>query len=121
MPYSYDTNLKSSEATLTLVSPRNWTAQGVTSLSLWFRGASANAAVPMYVALNGTAAVYHADPAAAQKAGWTQWVIPLQTFADKGVPLANVTSITIGFGTKGNTTTAGGTGKMYFDDVRLYR
>ncbi len=121
MPYSYDTNLKSSEATLTLASTRNWTAQGVTSLSLWIRGASTNAAVRMYVALNGTAAVYHDNPTATQRAGWTQWVIPLQAFADQGVPLANVTSITIGFGTKGSTTTPGGTGKMYFDDLRLYR
>jgi hypothetical protein len=121
MPYTYDTNLKFSEATLTLVSPRNWTAQGVTSLSLWFRGASANAAERMYVALNGSAVVYHADPAAAQARGWTPWVVPLQAFADQGVNLANVTSITIGFGTRGNTTVAGGTGKVYFDDIRLYR
>ncbi|MEK7996228.1 MAG: hypothetical protein AAB403_20705, partial [Planctomycetota bacterium] len=121
MPYAYDTNLKFSEATLTLVSMRNWTAQGVTSLSLWFRGASANAAVRMYVALNGTAVVYQDNPDATKIAGWTKWVIPLQAFADQGVNLANVTSITIGFGTKGNTTVAGGTGKMYFDDLRLYR
>jgi len=121
MPYSYDTNLKGSEATLTLVSPRDWTAQGVTSLSLWFRGASANAAVRMYVALDGAAVVYHDNPNATQRAGWTQWVIPLQVFADQGVTLANVTSITIGFGTKGSTTAGGGTGKVYFDDLRLYR
>ena len=121
MPYSYDTNLKGSEATLTLVSPRDWTAQGVTSLSLWFRGASTNAAVRMYVALDGTAVVYHDNPNATQRAGWTQWVIPLQVFTDQGVPLANVTSITIGFGTKGSTTAPGGTGTIYFDDIRLYR
>ena len=121
MPYAYDTNLKFSEATLTLASTRNWTAQGVTSLSLWFRGASANAAVRMYVALNGSAVVYHDNPSVAKTSGWTQWVIPLQAFADQGVNLANMTGITIGFGTKGTTTVAGGTGKMYFDDIRLYR
>jgi len=32
-----------------------------------------------------------------------------------------VTSIGIGFGTRGSTTTAGGTGKVYFDDLRLIR
>jgi len=121
MPYAYDTNLKFSEATLTLASNRDWTAQGVTSLSLWFRGAPANAAVRMYVALNGTAVAYHDNPDAAKIGGWTQWVIPLQAFADQGVNLANVTSISIGFGTKGSTATAGGTGKIYFDDIRLYR
>ncbi len=121
MPLAYDNNLKFSEATRTLVSGRDWTAQGVTSLSLWFRGASTNAAEKMYVALNGTAVVYNSDTNATQKSSWTHWIIPLQQFADQGVNLTSVTSITIGLGTKGNTTTAGGTGKMYFDDIRLYR
>jgi len=121
MPYAYDTNLKSSEATLTLASSRDWTAQGVTSLSLWFRGASANAAERMYVALNGTAVIYHDNANVAQIATWTEWVIPLQQFAALGVNLTNVTSIAIGFGTRGNTTVAGGTGQMYIDDIRLYR
>ncbi len=119
MPYAYDTNLKSSQATLTLTPARDWTAQGVTTLSLWFQGEAANAAEKMYVALNGTAVVYNSDTSLTQKTAWTQWVIPLQQFT--GVNLTNVTSITIGFGTKGNTTTPGGTGKMYFDDLRLYR
>ncbi len=121
MPLSYDNNLKFSEATLMLTAGRDWTRQGVTELSLWFRGAATNAAERMYVALNGTAVVYHTNPAIAQTAGWTEWVIPLQQFAALGVNLTNVTSITIGFGTRGNTTVAGGKGQMYFDDIRLYR
>ena len=121
MPLSYDNNFKFSEATLTLTAGNDWTRQGVTELSLWHRGVAANAGERMYVALNGTAAVYHNDPNVAQTTAWTEWVIPLQQFADLGVNLANVTSITIGFGTRGNTTTAGGTGQMYFDDIRLYR
>jgi hypothetical protein len=120
MPYSYDNNLKTSEATLTLVYPRNWTEEGVTKLSLWFRGDPANAAERMYVALNGNAVVYHADPKAAQIATWTEWVIDLKAFADQGVVLTNVNTITLGFGTK-NSPVAGGSGKMYFDDIRLYR
>ena len=122
MPLSYDDNFKLSEATLTLTAAgRDWTRQGITALSLWFRGAAANAAERMYVALNDTAVVYHTDPAAAQATAWTEWVIPLQQFAGLGVDLTNVTSVTIGFGTRGNTTAAGGTGQMYFDDIRLYR
>jgi hypothetical protein len=74
----------------------------------------------MFVALNGTAAIYNDDPAAAQNANWTKWVIPLQAFADQGVNLANVNTITIGFGTK-NSPAAGGTGMMYFDDIQLNR
>ncbi len=120
MPLVYNNNLKYSEATLTLSSNRNWTAQGVTQLSLWFVGKSANSAEKLYVALNGAAVVYHDDPAAARINKWTPWVIPLQQFAGSGVNLSNVTSITIGLGTRGTTTVAGGTGKMYFDDIRLY-
>jgi len=121
MPLSYDNNLKSSEATLTLTAGQDWTRQGVTELSLWLRGAATNAAERMYVALNGTAVVYHTNSAVAQTAGWTEWVIPLQQFASLGANLTNVTSVTIGFGTRGNTTVAGGKGQMYFDDIRLYR
>jgi len=119
MPYFYDNNLKTSEATLTLVYPKDWTAEGVTRLSLWFRGDSANAAEQMFVALNGTAVVYNDDPAATQITGWTEWSIDLQHFADQGVNLANVNSIVIGFGTKGSPA-AGGSGQMNFDDIRLY-
>jgi hypothetical protein len=121
MPMTYDNNRKYSEATMTLSSNKNWTAQGVTELSLWFTGKSANSAEKLYVALNGTAVVYHDNPAAAQINKWTQWVIPLQTFANMGVNLSNVTSVTIGLGTRGNTTVAGSAGKMYFDDIRLNR
>ncbi len=115
--YRYDNNLKTSEATLTLAYPRDWTKEGVTKLSLWFRGASGNADERMFLALNGTAAVYHDDPAATQKAGWNEWVIDLAAF---GVSLTSVDTITIGFGTK-NAAAAGGSGTMYFDDVRLLR
>jgi len=120
MPYRYDNNLKTSEATMTLVYPRDWTEEGVAKLSLWLRGTSANSAERMYIALNGTAVVYHDDAAATQKTGWNQWVIDLQAFADQGVNLASVNTITIGIGTK-NSPAAGGTGTMYFDNIRLYR
>ncbi len=120
MIYRYDNANKTSEATLTLVYPRDWIEEGVTKLSLWFRGASVNAADRMYVALNGNEVVYHDDPAATQKAGWNQWLIGLQEFADQGVNLTIVDTITIGIGTK-DSPVAGGTGTMYFDDIRLIR
>ena len=118
MIYRYDNNLKTSEATLTLTRQRDWTAEGVTKLSLWFRGDGTNAAERMFVAVNGNAVVYHDDPAVAQTTAWTEWVIDLTQFA--GVDLANVNTISIGFGTKGSPA-AGGSGKMYFDDIRLIR
>ena len=121
MPLSYDNNRKFSEATLTLTSGKDWTREGVANLSLWFRGAAANAPEKMYVALNGTAVAYNNDTSLTQKTTWTEWVIPLQQFSGQGVNLTNVTSVTIGFGTRGNTTVAGGAGQMYFDDIRLQR
>ena len=117
MIYRYDNAGRTSEATLTLVYPRDWTEEGVTKLSLWIRGSAANAADRMFVALNGAAVVYHDDPAATRLTGWNEWVIDLATF---GVNLTNVNSITIGIGTK-NSPAVGGAGTMYFDDIRLVR
>jgi len=116
MIYRYDNAGKTSEATLTLVWPKDWTAQGVTKLSLWVRGGANNAADRLYVALNGTAVVYHDDPAATQLAGWNEWVIDLAAF---GVNLTNVNSVTLGVGTKNAPAGGGGTGTLYFDDIRL--
>jgi hypothetical protein len=46
---------------------------------------------------------------------------PLQAFANQSIVLTNVDRIVIGLGTKGNITAPGNSGKMYIDDVRLYR
>ncbi|MHC4228250.1 MAG: LamG domain-containing protein [Planctomycetota bacterium] len=116
MPYFYDNANKTSEATLTLVWPRDWTEEGVAKLSLWFRGDSGNAADRIFVALNGVAVIYHDDSAATQLSGWNEWVIDLAAF---GVDLTNVNSITIGIGTKNSPAADGGTGTMYFDDIKL--
>ncbi len=121
MPFWYDNSiLMYSEVENTLTYPRDWTEEGVGVLSIWFRGNSDNAAEPMYVALNGSAVVNHDNPNAAQIDTWTQWTIDLQAFADQGVNLANVKTIAIGFGDKNNPL-AGGSGMMYFDDIRLYQ
>ena len=120
MPLTYNNSGKYSEATLAIAgASSDWTRQGVGELSLWFRGEATNAAERMYVALNGKA-VYHTNPRAAQVDVYEEWVIPLQTFADLGVTLNNVTSVAIGFGTPGSAA-AGGVGVIYIDDLRLYR
>jgi hypothetical protein len=129
MPLAYDNNkqgfAKYSQVELTLIAPRDWTEEGVAELSLWFRGDAGNAPERLYVAVSNSsgtpAVVYHDDTNAARKVTWTQWAIPLQKFADQGITLTNVDRIAIGLGTRGNMTTPGGTGKMYFDDIRLYR
>ena len=119
MPMTYDNAVGKSEATSVLTSNRDWTVNGVNTLTIWFRGNSANAAENLYVALNGNAVVNHDNPEAALRTAWTRWNIDLQAFADQGVNLANVTSITLGLGNRANPV-AGGAGMMYFDDIRLY-
>jgi hypothetical protein len=94
-----------------------WTNQDV--------GIESNDAEPLYVAISNSAGapavVIHDDPAAANIDTWTEWIIPLSAFADQGISLTNVDRIAIGLGTQGNMTIPGGKGKMYFDDIRLYR
>jgi len=119
MPFAYDNAVGKSEATLTLTSNSDWTVKGVNRLTIWYRGGSANAAESMYIVLNGTAVVTNDNPDAAQASSWTEWNIDLQAFADQGVNLANVTSITVGLGNRSNPV-AGGSGMLFFDDIRLY-
>jgi hypothetical protein len=66
-------------------------------------GILANSAEPLYVAVtdgSGTSAVVpHEDTAAATTDIWTEWIINMQEFADKGVNLTNIDKIAIGLGT----------------------
>ena len=119
MPLSYDNSIGYSEATMTLTYPRDWTVNGVNTLTIWFRGEGANAAETLYVALNDSAVVTNDNPDTALRTSWTQWDIDLQAFADQGVNLANVNTIALGLGNRNNPQ-AGGSGTMYFDDIRLY-
>ncbi len=93
-----------------------WTDQDV--------GIIGNEPEPMYITLansDGTSAtVVHPDPNAVLMKDWTQWNINLKSFGDAGVNLTDVNSISIGFGDKADPQ-PGGSGKMYFDDIRLYR
>ena len=88
-------------------------------------GIVSNETEPLYISVSNSAGnpavVVHEDSAAANINTWTEWVIPLQTFADQGINLTNVDKVALGLGTKGNMTVPGGTGKMYFDDIRLNR
>jgi hypothetical protein len=119
MPFAYDNAVGISEATLTLTSNRDWTVKGINRLTIWYRGAPSNAAEQMYVVLNDRAVVNADSPTAALKGSWTEWNIDLQAFADQGVNLANVNTITLGFGNRTNPA-AGGMGMVFFDDIRLY-
>ena len=98
------------------VSPA-WTNQDI--------GIASNVAEPFYVALSNNtgepAIVYHDNPAAAQIDTWTEWIIPLEAFAGQGIDLTDVDRIAIGLGTRGNMTVPGGSGRLFIDDIGLYR
>ena len=94
-----------------------WTSQDV--------GITSNDPEPIYVAISNSSGnpvvVDYEDPAATQIGAWTEWIISLQELEDQGLILTDVDRIAIGIGTKGNTTVPGGSGKMYFDDIRLHQ
>jgi hypothetical protein len=95
------------------VSPLEWTHEAIGATM------ASNDPEPMYVVLNGNAFIYHDNPNAALINNWTAWNIDLQAFTDQGVNLADVNTISLGLGDKNNPL-VGGSGTMYFDDIRLY-
>jgi len=120
MPVFYDnTEAGLSEVTKTLNA--DWTQDDVVTLTMWYYGDASNAIEPIYVALDGDAVVTNDDPKAALDSEWNQWDILLQDFTDQGVNLTNVNTMSIGFGNKTNPQAGGGTGHVFFDDIRLYR
>jgi len=118
MPFEYDNAAGKSEASLAITGLKDWTRYGIEALSLWFQGSADNAAESMYVVLNDSVAVTHDNPNAAQIDAWTQWSIDLQAFADQGLNLSNINTITIGIGNRNNPV-AGGSGMVFFDDIQL--
>jgi hypothetical protein len=82
-------------------------------------GMLSNEPEPMYVILNGSTKVYHDDPNAALINAWTEWVILLEKFTEQGIDLTGVNSFGIGLGDKDNPQQLGGSGLVFFDDIRL--
>jgi len=123
--YTNEAGVTNSEAAMTLTARRDWTQAGVAELSLWFRGASGNAADPLYVAVANSAGapavVAFDDPSAATIRTWTEWRTSLQEFASRGINLTNMDKIAIGLGSQSGIVSAGGSGTMFIDDIRLYR
>jgi hypothetical protein len=113
MPMAYDnTKMATSEATLTFDTAQNWTASGVKSLSLFFRGAAENTGTgKLYVKINGAKVAYSGDAADINKPLWAAWNIDLSKVTGN---LSKVTSLTVG------VEGAGSMGTIYIDDIGLY-
>jgi hypothetical protein len=118
MPLFYDNSgtARYSEAEMTLSAAQDWTKNGVAAFSLWFSGEPNNAAEQMYVKLNGSKVIYEGAAENLTLRPWQPWNIDL---ASLGIDLQNVTKLSIGFGDE-TSTTPGGSGLVYFDDIRLY-
>lgn len=94
-------------------------------MTLYFYGDPNNDAdytEQMYVALQDssndvTVLPYDGDANDVKIAEWQQWNVDLNDF---DVNLASVKSFCIGFGDRDNLWLPGGTGLVYFDDIRLY-
>jgi len=107
---------------------RDWTEAGVKVLTLYFYGDPGNDATSteqMYVGIEDSST--YADVAYGVKAGedmndiqeaeWHEWNVTLSDFTS--VTLTDVQHLYILFGEKGSSD-AGGSGTVYFDDIRLY-
>jgi hypothetical protein len=113
---------------------RNWSGYKVLKLSYYGDSNNIlNAAKvidKLYVGLrdgDGTeVTLYHSDSDPNIKLlGWHDWYIRLKDFntpptGTSAMNLTDVNRIYIGIGTRGNTTTKGGKGAVFFDDIRLY-
>jgi len=113
MPLAYDnTSATYSEATRTFDSQQNWALHGIKGLTLWFYGDPNNVPQQMYVKLNNTKIPYDGDAMNLKLAGWKMWYIDLTSRS-----VSSVATLSIGFDRLGG---AGGQGKVFIDDIRLY-
>jgi hypothetical protein len=122
MPLDYN-NVKTpfySEAEREFASTEDWTAGAASTLILYLRGKAGNAPAQFYVAVEdaskkvGSAA--YPDKAVTGAARWTQWKVPLNSFA--GVNLAKVKKLYLGVGDR-TAPAAGGSGRIFIDDIQV--
>ncbi|MBN1766829.1 MAG: hypothetical protein JW860_16365 [Sedimentisphaerales bacterium] len=103
---------------------QNWTKNNIKALTLYFYGHSENSLEPMYVALedeSGTDyAVYYPHLTFLSEPWWHVWNIDLAEFYNAGLDMTHISSIYLGFGDRNNPV-PGGSGTIYFDDIRLHQ
>ena len=130
MDYGYNNTFGQYYSEADRASPfANWTLNNAKALGLYFKGDPGNATdvnSQMYVGLSDTdtpgnvvVVPYDGDADDIKDATWQHWNIDLEDFNAGGVDLTKVGRIYIGFGDRSNPK-AGGTGTVYFDDIRLY-
>jgi len=109
LPLAYDnSSAPLSEVVRTFDHAQDWTAGGIKTLSLWFRGVAGNTG-QLYVKINSTKVPYDGAASNLAKPAWTVWNIDLS----KLTGVNKVSSLTIGI--EG----AGARGTLYLDDICL--
>jgi len=103
---------------------QDWKLGGVKILGIYVHGEPNNTLEKLYVTVqdfnNNRLKVYYPDSNEMKQQtneDWIWWVIDLQRFEDAGVYLGKVKNLVIGLGDK---VAPGGTGRIYFDNIRLY-
>ena len=98
----------------------DWTVNGAAALVLYVRGQAGNKPAPLYVVIEDASqqisVVAHPDAAITGATRWTYWEVPLSRFA--GVDLTKVKKMYLGAGDRKNPV-AGGTGRIYIDDIQV--
>jgi hypothetical protein len=129
MPLGYDNSgaggkARYSEAEREWAIAQDWTREGVKALTLWFYGNPANAAEQLYVVVQDAAGKIavksQGDASAVTVAEWQEWNIDLKEISNDGVDLTAVKKLYIGIGSRASST-VGGTGNLFIDEIRLYR
>ncbi|MEN6425140.1 MAG: discoidin domain-containing protein [Phycisphaerales bacterium] len=122
MPFQYN-NANSpyySEAVRTWTAAQDWTANGADTFKMFFYGAAANVAGPLYISVEDSAGkkllVTNSDANAVLATSWQEWTIPFSTFTDAGVNVTKVKKMYIGVGSR-TSPTAGGAGLVFIDDI----
>jgi hypothetical protein len=117
MPLFYDNDAapRYSETQRTYATPQDWSQHGITTLVVHFRGDPNNVSAPLYAKINSAKVFYNGGAPCTAIPVWRQWNIDLASLA--GANLTSVRTLALGVGDG----TAGGTGTIFIDDIRLYQ
>lgn len=93
-------------------------------LSLWLRGRTDNAALPLYVEIQDIQAtssveLYKGELNPLTRNIWTEWQIELTKISAVGVDLTSIKRISIGIGNPENPQ-LGRTGLLFVGDIKLF-
>jgi len=110
MVYDNHDAVVNSEAKLTFDDAKDWSKNGVKSLSLLFRAEPDNTFETVYVKINDKKVPYPLSAQHLKFAQWQSWIIDLN---DVETDLGNVTSLAVGVDGEGS-------GTFYIDHFKLY-